>query len=200
MLTVAICERNSHFANGIKIIIQQLCRQFSETYHFLPLAHQDVADLVFFALDDNWSTANCYKIPQTTRHQRVILICRKQDQENLMFRPCLYMLPSIYREDEVEDVRLKLAPWVDPERRRKNTLPVPTSICHYCTTRHFNLQERELLKLMACGYSLVDAAFIMHIDENVARDKRLSIMKKLNIKNQYKLMNYIKLNLPFLLD
>jgi fimbrial protein FimW len=62
------------------------------------------------------------------------------------------------------------------------------------------MQERELLKLMACGYSLIDAAFIMHIDENAARDKRLSIMKKLNIKNQYKLMNYIKLNLPFLLD
>ncbi|VEB95397.1 fimbriae regulatory protein FimW [Cedecea lapagei] len=200
MLTVAICEKNSHFANGIKIIIEQLCQQFSETYHFLPLAHKDVADLVFFALEDNWPTANCYKIPQTTRHQRVILICRKQDQENLMFRPCLYMLPSIYREDEVEDVRLKLAPWIDPERRRKNALPVPSSICHYCTTRHFNMQERELLKLMASGYSLVDAAFIMHIDEKTARDKRLSIMKKLKIKNQYKLMNYIKLNLPFLLD
>jgi fimbrial protein FimW len=199
MLTVAIREKNSHFAHGLKIIIEKLCQRRHENFHFLASEHQDVADVVFISLEEDWISADCYKIPQTTRAQRVILICRKQEHEKLMFRPCLYMLPVIFREDEIDEVARKIAHWTEPARRGKNTRAVPINVCHFCTTRHFTVAEREFLRHTACGYSLADAAFLMHIDEATATQHRQTIMRKLNLRNQYELINFIKVNLLFLL-
>jgi fimbrial protein FimW len=200
MLTVAIRERNSHFAHGLKIIVERICNRRHEAFHFLAPEHHDVADMVFICLEDNWVSADCYKIPQTTKAQRVILICRKHEHEKLMFRPCLYMLPVIYREDEVEEVTRKIAHWSEPARRGKNTRAVPTSVCKYCTTRHFSVTERELLKHIACGHTLSDAAHLMNIDEDMAREHRQAIMKKLSINNQHGLIRFIRVNLLFLLE
>ncbi|MCT4714802.1 fimbria biosynthesis transcriptional regulator FimW [Enterobacteriaceae bacterium H18W14] len=200
MLTVAIREKNSHFVHGIKIIVQQICKRRHETFHFLPAEHHDVADVLFISLEDNWISADCYKMPQTTQTQRVILICRKEEHEKLMFRPCLYMLPAIFREDEVEEITHKIAHWTAPARRGNNTRAVPASVCKYCTTRHFSLPERELLRHIACGHSLCDAAYLMKIDESAARLYRQAIMKKLRISSQQGLIKFIRVNLLFLLD
>jgi fimbrial protein FimW len=200
MLTVAIREKNSHFVHGLKIIIEKICNRRHEAFHFLPPEHHDVADIVFVSLEDNWVSADCYKIPQTTRAQRIILICRKSEHEKLMFRPCLYMLPAIYREDETDEITHKLAHWMDASRRGKNIKAVPASICKYCTTRHFTVPERELLRHIACGHSLMTAAHLMNIDEPAAREHRQAIMKKLHINNQHSLIKFIKVNLVFLLD
>ncbi len=199
MLTLAIKEKNSHFVHGLKIIIEQLCRHRREAFHILPAEHHDLADIVIVSLEDDWISADCYKIPQTTKAQRIILICRKAEHEKLMFRPCLYMLPVIFREDEPDEIAQKIAHWMDPNRRGKNTRPVPTSICKYCTTRQFTVPERELLKHIACGYSLSDAAHLMNIEEPIARLHRQAIMKKLRISNQHSLIKFIKMNLVFLL-
>ena len=200
MLTVAIREKNSHFVHGIKIIVQQICQRRHEDFHFLPVEHHDVAEVLFVCLDDNWVSADCYKIPSSTKKQRVILICRKDEHEKLLFRPCLYMLPTIFREDNVEEITHKIAHWTEPARRGKNIQAVPISVCSYCTTRHFSLPERELLRYIASGYSLCDAAYLMHIDAPKAVQYRLAIMKKLRISNQCDLIRYIKLHLHFLLD
>ncbi|WP_435947105.1 fimbria biosynthesis transcriptional regulator FimW [Dryocola sp. BD586] len=200
MLTVAIKEKNSLFAQGIKIIIERICSRRHETFHFLPVEHQDVADILFISLEDNWVSADCYKIPQTTKTQRVILICRKHEHEKLMFRPCLYMLPAIFREDEIDEISHKIAHWTNPARRGKNTRAVPAGVCKYCTTRHFSVHERELLRHIACGRSLSDAAKLMNLDEPAAAQQRLVIMKKLGISSQQGLIKFIKMNLLFLLD
>ncbi len=200
MLTVAIREKNSHFVHGLKIIIEQICNRRHEAFHILPAEHYDVADIVFVSLEDNWVSADCYKIPQTTKVQRVILICRKSEHEKLMFRPCLYMLPVIFREEQPEEIAQKIAHWMEPGRRGKNTSAVPSNVCKYCTTRHFTVPERELLKHFACGHSLCDAAHLMNIAEPLARQHRQAIMQKLHINNQHGLINFIKMNLVFLLD
>ncbi len=200
MLTVAIREKNSHFVHGIKIIVQQICKRRHEDFHFLPVEHHDVAEVLFVCLEDSWVSAGCYKMPRSTKTQRVILICRKDEHEKLMFRPCLYMLPTIFREDNVEEIARKIAHWTEPARRGKNTRAVPVSVCNYCTTRHFSLPERELLKHIASGYSLCDAACLMHIDEPKAVQYHEAIMKKLRIGNQHDLIRFIKLHLFFLLN
>ncbi|WP_435928961.1 fimbria biosynthesis transcriptional regulator FimW [Dryocola sp. BD613] len=200
MLTLAIKEKNSHFVHGLKIIIAQICDRRHEAFHILPAEHHDVADIVFVSLEDDWVSAGCYKIPHATKTQRIILICRRAEHEKLMFRPCLYMLPVIFREDEIDEIARKITRWMDPNRRGKNTRAVPLSICKYCTTRHFTVPERALLKHIACGYSLEEAAHLMNIDEPLARQHRQAIMKKLRISNQHGLITFIKMNLAFLLD
>ncbi|NIY48188.1 fimbriae biosynthesis transcriptional regulator FimW [Cedecea colo] len=200
MLTLVIREKNSHFVHGLKIIIEQLCRHRREAFHILPAEHHDVADIVFVSLEDGWVSASCYKIPQITKVQRIILICRKSEHEKLMFRPCLYMLPVIFCEDEIDEISKKIAHWMDPNRRGRNTRAVPASVCRYCTTRHFTVPERELLKHIACGHSLCDTAHLMNIDTPIARQHRQAIMKKLRISNQQGLMKFIKMNLGFLFD
>lgn len=200
MLTIAIREKNSHFAHGIKIIIEQVCHQRRETFCYLSPEHHNIADIVFMSLDDNWVTADCYKTPKATKSQRIILICRKHEHQKLMFRPCLYMLPVIYREEEIDEITRKIAHWTEPTRRGKNTLAVPSSICRYCTTRNFSVAERVLLKHIACGHSLIDSACLMNIDENTANTYRKGIMKKLRISNQYELITFIKTNLLFLIN
>lgn len=200
MLTVAIREKNSHFVHGIKIIVEQVCHQRKEAFRFLTPEHHNIADIVFMALDDNWAAAECYKIPKATKTQKIILICCKNEHQRLVFRPCLYMLPVIYREEEVDDVTRKIVHWTEPTRRGKSTLAVPNSICHYCTTRSFSMPERALLKHIASGHSLENSAWLMNIDENTARLYRKSIMRKLRITNQYELMSFIKTNLLFLIN
>lgn len=200
MLTVAIREKNSHFVHGIKIIVEQVCNQRKETFRFLSPEHHNIADIVFMALDDNWVTADCYKMPKATKSQRIILICCKNEHQRLMFRPCLFMLPVIYREEEVDDITRKIAHWTEPTRRGKNTIAVPSSICRYCTTRSFSVTERALLKHIASGSSLENSAWLMNIDENTAKFYRKSIMKKLRISNQCELINFIRTNLLFLIN
>lgn len=200
MLTVAIKEKNTLFAQGIKIIIEQICSRRHETFHFLPFEHHDVADILFISLEDNWISSNCYKIPQTTKTQRVILICRKHEHEKLLFRPCLYRLPAIFREDDIDEVSRKIARWTNPARLGKSIRAVPTGVCKYCATRHFSVSERELLRHIASGRSLCDAAKLMNIDEPAAAQHRLVIMKKLSISSQQGLIRFIKMNLLFLLD
>ncbi|SUH04727.1 fimbriae regulatory protein FimW [Salmonella enterica subsp. enterica] len=75
---------------------------------FLPPEEIDNADIAFLALDDDWFSAGCYQIPMHTQHQLRVIICNKCDKEKLMFRPCLYMLPHIYREDDVEEITRKM--------------------------------------------------------------------------------------------
>lgn len=200
MLTFAIRETNSHFTHGLKIIIEKLCKGRKESFFFLSAEHQDVADVVFMSLEEGWISADCYKIPQTTRTQGIILICRKQEHLKLMFRPCLYMLPVIFREDEVEEITRKISHWTEPSRRGKNARNVPAHVCHYCTTRHFTVTERTVLRHLASGHSLTDIACIMQIDEENVRQQRQIIMKKLNIRNQHTLTTFIRINLVFLMD
>jgi len=199
MLTIALREKNSAFAHGIKIIIEKICSRRYEPYQFLSAEHHDAADIVFISLDDSWIVADCYKIPQITTTQRVVLICRRQEHEKLMFRPCLYMLPVIFREEEIEEITLKVAHWTEISRRGKRTPPVPASVCKFCTTRHFSVTERELLKYMACGHSLSDVALLMKIDEAQALQHRKTIMKKLSINNYQGLVRFIRVNLHFLI-
>lgn len=200
MLTVAIREKNSHFVHGIKIIVEKVCNQRHETVRFLSPEHHNIADIVFMALDDNWVTADCYKIPKATKSQRIILICCKNEHQRLIFRPCLYMLPVIFREDEVDEITRKITHWTEPTRRGKNTVAVPNSICRYCATRSFSVAERAFIKHIASGHSLENSAWLMNIDENTAKLYRKSIMKKLRIRNQYELTNFIRINLHFLIN
>ncbi|MEL4016432.1 fimbria biosynthesis transcriptional regulator FimW [Dryocola clanedunensis] len=198
MLTIALREKNRPFAHGIKIIVEQICSRRHEAFQFLSAEHHDAADVAFISLDDSWITADCYKIPNTTRTQRVILICRRQEHERLMFRPCLYMLPVIYREEEIDQIAAKIDHWTALSRRGKHTLAVPAGVCKFCTTRHFSITERELLKYIACGHSLSDAALLMKIDESQAVQHRKAIMKKLSINNNQGLIRFIRVNLHFL--
>lgn len=198
MLTIALRENNRPFAYGIKIIIEQIFSRRQEVFKFLPAEHHDLAEIVFLALEDSWISAECYKLPQITKAQRVILICRRQEHERLMFRPCLYMLPVIFREDEIDEVVKKITHWTDSARRGRSGHAVPASVCNFCTTRHFSVAERELLKHIACGHSLSDAALLMKIDVPQAHLYRKAIMKKLSINNQQSLSRFIRVNLHFL--
>jgi len=195
MLTIAIRENNSHFAHGLKIIIEKIYRQRNEDFYFLPCEEHSTADIVFMSLADNWFTADCFEIPNATKSQRVILICRHKEHQSLMFRPCLYMLPVIFREDEVDEVTRKIAHWTEAGWRRNNTTAVSARICYYCTTCNFTSAERQLLIYIARGHSLQDAAHLMQIEEDTARIYRKVIMKKLKIRDQYELMNFIKIHL-----
>ena len=100
MLSIAIKEENSHFEHGLKIIISHLANQWHQEICFLPVEDIDRADIAFISLDEDWLSADCYQIPVHTRRQHRVVICNRNDKDKLMFRPCLYMLPLIYREDD----------------------------------------------------------------------------------------------------
>lgn len=159
MLSIAIKEQNSHFEHGLKIIMTRLANQWQQKIDFLPPEEIDNADIAFLALDDDWFSAGCYQIPMHTQHQLRAIICNKCDKEKLMFRPCLYMLPHIYREDDVEEITRKMILILHKRALRHS---VPSGICHYCTTRHFSVTERHLLKLIASGYHLSETAALLH--------------------------------------
>lgn len=74
----------------------------------LPVEDIDRADIAFISTDEDWLSADCYQIPVHTRRQHRVVICNRNDKDKLMFRPCLYMLPLIYREDDVEEMTKKL--------------------------------------------------------------------------------------------
>lgn len=139
MLSIAIKEENSHFEHGLKIIISHLSNQWHQEICFLPVENIDRADIAFISLDEDWLSADCYQIPIHTRRQHRVVICNRNDKDKLMFRPCLYMLPLIYREDDVEEMTKKLVPILQKRALRSN---VPATICHYCTTRNFSVDER----------------------------------------------------------
>lgn len=98
MLSIAIKEENSHFEHGLKIIISHLANQWHQEICFLPVEDIDRADIAFISLDEDWLSADCYQVPVHTRRQHRVVICSKNDKDKLMFRPCLYMLPLIYRK------------------------------------------------------------------------------------------------------
>ena len=199
MLKIAIREKNSHFTHGIKIIVENVCHYLKKDFCFLSPEHHHCADIVFLSLDDHWVTAECYQMPAATQSQRIILICRKKEHQNLMFRPCLYMLPVIYREDEIDEITRKISGWTESARDGNNSIAVPAGICHYCTTRSFTVTERQLLCHIAKGHSLPESAYLLKMDENIARLLRKGIMKKLGIRNQYELSKFVKAHLLFLI-
>ena len=108
MLSIAIKEENSHFEHGLKIIISHLANQWHQEISFLPVEDIDRAEIAFISLDEDWLSADCYMVPVHTRRQHRVVICSKNDKDKLMFRPCLYMLPLIYREDDVDEITKKL--------------------------------------------------------------------------------------------
>ena len=107
MLSIAIKEE------------KQSLRTWTENHHLpsvksvasgdllLPVENIDRADIAFISLDEDWLSADCYQIPIHTRRQHRVVICNRNDKDKLMFRPCLYMLPLIYREDDVEEMTKK---------------------------------------------------------------------------------------------
>lgn len=128
MLSIAIKDENSHFEHGLKIIITRLTNQWRQEICFLPVDDIDRADIAFLSLDEEWLSAGCYEIPRHTRHQHRVIICSKCDKDKLMFRPCLYMLPLIYREDDVEEIGKKWYSFC------KNAHSVPASLPPSVTT------------------------------------------------------------------
>ncbi|EPL3436087.1 fimbria biosynthesis transcriptional regulator FimW [Citrobacter freundii] len=162
MLSIAIKEENSHFEHGLKIIISHLANQWHQEICFLPVENIDRADIAFISLDEDWLSADCYQIPIHTRRQHRVVICNRNDKDKLMFRPCLYMLPLIYREDDVEEMTKKLVPILQKRALRNN---VPATICHYCTTRNFSVDERKFLMFLASGYTLAETAHLLSISD-----------------------------------
>lgn len=195
MLSIAIKEENSHFEHGLKIIIARLANQWHQEIVFLPVEAIDRADIAFISLDEDWLSAGCYQVPVHTRRQLRVIICNKSDKEKLMFRPCLYMLPLIYREDDVDEIAQKMVPILQKRALRSS---VPSAVCHYCTTRSFSVAERQFLILLAGGHSLAETARLLSIGELQARATRRSIMKKLQVTNDRQLLRYIRANLSFL--
>ncbi|MDA8477596.1 fimbria biosynthesis transcriptional regulator FimW [Citrobacter sp. Awk 4] len=195
MLSVVIKEQNSHFEHGLKIIITRLTEQWHQEIQFLPVDVLDTADIAFVSLDEDWFSADCYQVPLHTRHQQRIIICNKIEKEKLMFRPCLYMLPHIYREDDVDEITRKMVLILQKRALRHR---VPPAICHYCTTRHFSILERQLLKFIAKGYPLAESAEQLSLTEEQTKSLRRRIMRKLHIKNDQQFLNYIRVNLNFL--
>lgn len=195
MLSVAIKEQNSHFEHGLKIIITRLAEQWHQEIQLLPVNLLDTAEIAFVSLDEDWFSADCYQVPVHTRHQQRIIICNKNEKEKLMFRPCLYMLPHIYREDDVEEITRKMVLILQKRALRHR---VPPAICHYCTTRHFSILERQLLKFIAQGYPLAESAERLSLSEHQVKTIRHHIMKKLHLKNDQQFLHYIRVNLDFL--
>ncbi|VEB93852.1 fimbriae regulatory protein FimW [Citrobacter koseri] len=195
MLSVAIKEQNSHFEHGLKIIMTRLTHQWHQKIQFLPADDIDKADIAFLSLDEDWFSAGCYQIPVHTRHQQRVIICNEYDKDKLMFRPCLYMLPHIYREDDVDEITQKMVLILHKRALRRS---VPPSVCHYCTTRHFSILERQFLKMVARGHRLSEIAVLLSLSEEQTKSIRRSIMKKLHVKNEQQFLNYIRVNLGFL--
>ncbi|HAT2600534.1 TPA: fimbriae biosynthesis transcriptional regulator FimW [Citrobacter freundii] len=195
MLSIAIKEENSHFEHGLKIIISHLANQWHQEICFLPVENIDRADIAFISLDEDWLSADCYQIPIHTRRQHRVVICNRNDKDKLMFRPCLYMLPLIYREDDVEEMTKKLVPILQKCALRNN---VPATICHYCTTRNFSVDERKFLMFLASGYTLAETAHLLSISDLQAKATRRGIMKKLHVKNDQQFLRYIRAHLNFL--
>lgn len=77
---------------------------------------------------------------------------------------------------------------------------VPSGICHYCTTRHFSVTERHLLKLIASGYHLSETGALLSLSEEQTKSLRRSIMRKLHVKTEQQFLKYIRVNLHFLLS
>lgn len=195
MLSIAIKEENSHFENGLKIIISRLANQWHQEICFLPVEDIDRADIAFISLDEDWLSAECYQVPIHTRRQHRVIICNGYDKDKLMFRPCLYMLPLIYREDGVEEITKKLTLILQKRALRHS---VPATICHYCTTRNFSIAERQFLMSLATGYTLEETAQLLSISDIQARATRRRIMKKLHVKNEQQFLRYIRAHLSFL--
>ncbi|MFS9433492.1 fimbria biosynthesis transcriptional regulator FimW [Citrobacter sp. C348] len=195
MLSIAIKDENSHFEHGLKIIITRLTNQWRQEICFLPVDDIDRADIAFLSLDEEWLSAGCYEIPRHTRHQHRVIICSKCDKDKLMFRPCLYMLPLIYREDDVEEIGKKMVLILQKRALRSS---VPATICHYCTTRNFSIAERQFLMFLASGYTSAETAQRLALSEVEAKVTRRSIMRKLQVKNEQQFLRYIRVNLSFL--
>ena len=195
MLSIAIKEENSHFEHGLKIIITRLANQWHQKICFLPADDIDRADIAFLSLDEDWFSAGCYEIPIHTRHQHRVIICNKCVKAKLMFSPCLYMLPLIYRADDVEEISKKMVLILQKRALRSS---VPATICHYCTTRNFSIAERQFLMFLASGYTVAETAHLLALSEVQAKATRRSIMKKLHVKNEQQFLKYIRVNLSFL--
>ena len=195
MLSIAIKEENSHFEHGLKIIITRLASQWHQEICFLAVDDIDRADIAFLSLNEDWFSAGCYEIPIHTRHQHRVIICSRCDKDKLMFRPCLYMLPLIYREDDVEEIGKKMVLILQKRALRSS---VPATICHYCTTRNFSIPERQFLMFLASGYTVTETAHLLELSEVQAKATRRSIMRKLHVKNEQQFLRYIRVNLSFL--
>ena len=195
MLSIAIKEENSHFEHGLKIITSRLANQWHQDICFLPTEDIDRADIAFISLDDDWLSAGCYQVPIHTRRQHRVIICNGGDKDKLMFRPCLYMLPLIYREDNVEAITQKLILILQKRALRHS---VPATVCHFCTTRNFSVEERQFLMLLASGNTLAETAHLLSISDIQARATRRRIMKKLDVKNDQQFLRYIRAHLSFL--
>lgn len=105
------------------------------------------------------------------------------------------MLPHIYREDDVDEITKKMVLILHKRALRRS---VPPSVCHYCTTRHFSILERQFLKMVARGHLLSEIAVLLSLSEEQTKSIRRSIMKKLHVKNEQQFLNYIRVNLGFL--
>lgn len=195
MLSIAIKEENSHFEHGLKIIISRLANQWHQDICFLPVEDIDRADIAFVSLDEDWFSAGCYQIPVHTRRQHRVIICNGCDKDKLMFRPCLYMLPLIYREDDIDEITKKMVLILQKRALRSS---VPATVCHYCTTRNFSVGERQFLMFLASGHTLAETAHLLSLSDVQARTMRRSIMKKLHVKNEQQFLRYIRANLGFL--
>lgn len=180
MLSIAIKEENSHFEHGLKIIISHLANQWHQEICFLPVENIDRADIAFISLDEDWLSADCYQIPIHTRRQHRVVICNRNDKDKLMFRPCLYMLPLIYREDDVEEMTKKLVPIL--QQRACNYLPLLHYPQLFCRRTQILNVSRQRIYLSRNGSPTLNKRSSGQSDpprhnEKAACEKRSAILK-----------------------
>lgn len=173
MLSIAIKEENSHFEHGLKIIISHLANQWHQEICFLPVENIDRADIAFISPMKIGSAPIAIRFRSIPAANTGLSSATETIKISWCSGPactcCRWSIGKMTLRKW-----LKISPHPAKRALRNN---VPATICHYCTTRNFSVDERKFLMFLASGYTLAETAHLLSISDLQAKATRRGIMK-----------------------
>ncbi|VEA61607.1 Nitrogen regulation protein C [Serratia plymuthica] len=186
-LTVAICDRDNYFSEGIKYALRDYFHQKGQSVIFVT-SHSAVApaDLVFAAAPDSRRARYCHVASVSTCNTLFFSIRKKTKCYQTHLTACQREAGTLYRSGGLAAIyrMLDRALAANPKIWFRNS-------CALCTSSQLTQRELEVLHYLREGVSQAETAEHMQLSVKTVNTHKQSAMRKMDLKRKHDFIHWL---------
>ncbi|MDT3252435.1 LuxR C-terminal-related transcriptional regulator [Serratia sp. root2] len=187
-LTIAICETDNYFAEGVRYTLKDYFDQKGMPVNFIN-AYSELtpADLVFSACASTRRARYCHDFPSELAGGTLFFSIRNKPERCLSHRPtCRQEAGTLYRNDDRSAIYLML------DRALATTSKIWFgNNCPLCERSQLTRREQEVLQHMRRGCSQGETAEQMQLSVKTVNTHKQSAMKKMDLMKKHDFIHWL---------
>lgn len=184
ILTVAIFDTDSYFAEGIKQALREYFHQKGQSVIFIGNHSEDIpADLIFSSAPPTRRARYCSGI---NARAWFISIRNKPSACQTYRSACLLEVGTLYRSDPYSAMYLMLDSVLAPTRHF-----LTTGRCELCNSSQLTRREQEVLDYLREGASQAEVAEKMRLSVKTVSAHKQSARKKMDLMRKHDFIHWL---------